>query len=302
LEAFCQIPSDNPQREDPDTITLAPGLDVIDFYVTSEKSEVWKNDAPFECLVPRALQGWEFYTLLHPKPEGSFPVVINPDSTDRPKIELLFGRPPGAQQCPSMLFIIVPAGQQYQIPQTLAAAAHQGPSGRQMMSRRARGGEGTTPFFYEKACGNLDDKGQSLRPRLLALCPNTVYDETAVLPDGASWGLFVGPRHRRLLLLNKSSGRIDVHMLMLFSIDAVFRRGGALVEATSRLYEPFGTAEQAKALFPDFDPLKAHCGLTNALIADHVSSSTDGRDDYRPYWACGRTRSLSRTVRTTCAS
>lgn len=138
-----------------------------------------------------------------------------------------------------------------------------------------------TPYSYEKGCGNLDEKGQSLRPRLLALCPNRIYDDAAVLPDGASWGLFVGPRHRRLLLLNKTCGRIDVHLLMLFSMDAVFQRGRSLIDATARLYEPFGTSEQAVALFSDFDPLKAHCGLTNAVIADHVDASLDGRDDYR---------------------
>jgi hypothetical protein len=83
------------------------------------------------------------------------------------------------------------------------------------------------------------------------------------------------------MLLNKSSGRIDVHLLMLFSIDAVFQRGKALIDATARMYEPFGSIEQAAALFANFDPLKAHCGLTNAVIADHVDNSLDGRDDYR---------------------
>lgn len=235
-----------------------------------------------ECLVPQALQGWEFYTLLHPKPEGSKPVLLNPDSSG-PKIDVLFGRPPGAQQCPSMLFILVPVGQQYNTPSSSGSAPRQGmaPS-RQLPPGRARGAApAKTPYSYEKATGNLDEKGQSIRPRLLALCPSHVYDEQAVLPDGANWGLFVGPRHRRMLLLNKTSGRIDVHLLMLFSMDAVFQRGRALIEATARLYEPFGTAEQAAALFADFDPLKAHCGLTNAVIADHVDASVDGRDDYR---------------------
>jgi len=47
------------------------------------------------------------------------------------------------------------------------------------------------------------------------------------------------------------------------------------------LFEVFGTSELVPALFEDFDPLKAHCGFTNAIIADHVNGSLDGRDDYR---------------------
>lgn len=277
LEAFCQIPSDNPERDGPETITLAPGLDVVDFYGSSAKTEVWKNDACFSCLVPDCLQGWEFFTLLHPKPDGSVPVIMNPDSSGE-GIELLFGRPPGALQCPSMLFIVVPAGQQYQVSQ---AAPHQATL-RQRPPGRARGKSAATPSSYEKANGNLDAKGQSIAPRLLALCPTTIYEDAAVLPEGSGWGLFVGPRHRRLLLLNKTKGRIDVHMLMLFSMDACFHRGRALINATSRLYRPFGTEEQVVALFSsDYDPLKAHCGLTNAVIADHINSNVDGRGDYQ---------------------
>jgi len=276
LEAFCQIPSDNPHRDDPVTITLAPGIDIVDLYSTSEKTDVWINDGFFECLVPSALQGWEFFTVLHPKPDGAAPVLLNPGSGG-PGIELLFGRPPGSLQCPSILFIVVPAGQQYQ---REGAAPHQA-SIRHKPPGRARGKPGKTPSSYEKACGNLDGKGQSICPRLLALCPSAIYDEATVLPDGAGWGLFVGPRHRRLLLLNKTKGRIDVHLIMLFSIDAVFQRCRALIDATARLYKPFGTQEQAIALFSDFDPLKAHCGLTNAVIADHINASLDGRDDFR---------------------
>jgi len=275
LEAFCQIPSDNPHREDPDTVTLAPGVDVINFYDSTDKTEVWRDFESFECLVPQALQGWEFFTLLRPKPEGTEPMALNPDSSG-PRIDLLFGRPPGAQQCPSMLFIIVPAGQQYQPP-----AGAGGKPGRQMLSVRSNKAAANTPYSYEKACGNLDAKGQSLRPRLLALCPVHIYDESSVLPDGASWGLFVGPRHRRLLMLNKTCGRIDVHLMMLFSMDAVFQRCQAMIEGTARLYEPFGTAEQATALFADIDPMKVSCGFTNAVVADHVDASLDGRDDYR---------------------
>lgn len=275
LEAFCQIPADHAQSQDPHTVTIAPGLDVIDFYGSTEKSEVWLNGACFDCLVPRTLQGWEFYTVLHPEPEGCVPVVMNPDSSG-PKIDLLFGRPPGALQCPSLLFVIVPVGQQYRGPQQSRAPTRQAPPGPRGHIQTNR-----NPHSYEKACGNLDADSRSLRPRLLALCPSQIYDESAVLPDGSSWGLFVGPRHRRLLLLNRTKGRMDVHLLMLFSMDAVFHGCLSLIESTARLYEPFGTAEQAMALFSEIDPMKVHCGLTNAVIADHVVASVDGRDDFR---------------------
>jgi len=64
-------------------------------------------------------------------------------------------------------------------------------------------------------------------------------------------------------------------------MDAVFHGCRSLIESTARLYEPFGTAEQAMALFSELDPMKVHCGLTNAIIADHVLASVDGRDDFR---------------------
>lgn len=277
LESFCQVPSDNPHREGAPTVTLAPGLEVFDFYASSEKTEVWKDNASLhDVLVPHTLVGWEFYTLLYPRPDGSAPVTINPDSSG-PGIELLFGRPPGAQQCPSVLFIIVPEGQQYQVP--TPSGQHQGRP--HPKSGRARGAASKTPYSCEKAADNLDAKGVSLHKRLLALCPAGLYDETAVLPDGSGWGLFIGPRHRLLVLLNRKRGRIDVQLAMLFSIDAVFQQGQSLIDGTARLFASFGTAEAAAALFKDFDPLKAHCGFTNAVIADHINASIDGRDDYR---------------------
>merc|ERR1719498_1555333 len=181
-----------------------------------------------------------------------------------------------------MLFIIIPAGQQYHSP---AASMGASPARETIVRERPPGPRRdqlvNTPYSYEKASGNLNESGQTIFPRLLALCPTTIYDEQTVLPEGGNWGLFVGPRNRRLLLLNRTKGRIDVHMIMLFSMDAVFRQSSALINATARLFQPFGTEEDARALFADFDPLKVHCGLTNALIPEHINPNLDGRDDFR---------------------
>jgi len=292
LEALCDIPAEEDSTPLTPTVQLLPGIEVFDLFEDSELSTVWKDGEICQCLVPQSVLGWEFFSLLWPQPDGAAPVRLNAD------VEVLFGRPPGLARCPSLLFAYVPAGRAYEGPGDLLAtqpghSPHQGrslPLGRAGRSRRG-GGAMRSAHASEKASHNLDHEGRSCAARLTVLSPTAVYKDANALPEvsdafSSSWGLFIGPRSRSLVLLSRQRGRIDLHLAMLFSVDAAFRQGGDLIAATARLYAPFGTEEQAAALLGGLDPSKVHCGVTNALVADHVDASTDGRGDYREYLGC----------------
>lgn len=145
----------------------------------------------------------------------------------------------------------------------------------------------TLAMSHERGTENLDRSGKSIMPRLVVLCPRQVFDDPQTLPDAKSWGLFIGPRSRNLVLLNRQN-RVDLNQVMLFSVDATFRKGKDLLSATARNFRAFGAESQVEQMFSesDFDPLKVHCGMTNAVVADYVDVGRDGRDDYRRFLGC----------------
>jgi hypothetical protein len=107
----------------------------------------------------------------------------------------------------------------------------------------------------------------------------------AAVPDQQSWGLYIGPNSRALVLLHKHRGRIDLHLATLLALDGAFRQSQELINTTARLFEPFGSQNRVPGLFgTDFEPLKVHSGLTNAVVAEYRNVSTDGREDYRRYF------------------
>mmetsp|Transcript_7446 Transcript_7446/g.15469 ORF Transcript_7446/g.15469 Transcript_7446/m.15469 type:complete len:492 (-) Transcript_7446:108-1583(-) len=274
FEALCGQPHDlrGFAKARQSTVELLPGVDILNLYRLSEQSDIWKDGEVTPCLVPRQLIGWEFYSLLWPQPDGASPLRLSAT------VSLLVGRRPGAPACPSLLFAHVQAGHLY------AGSAGMGPMDRGgAPSQRKDGpeGRGRLAQTFERLSGNLDFAHRTIMPRMAVLCPSAIYKDAAVLPDEQNWGLFIGPRSRTLVLLNRHRGRIDLHLAALLGLDAAFNFGADLISATSRLFKPFGSQDQVPALFgPHFDPLKIHSGLTNAIMADHVREQKDGREDY----------------------
>jgi len=292
-EAFCQVQEkSDSSKTSASLVQMLPGLDVLDLYDTSEETQLWKDGKTCACIVPKSVVGWEFYTLLWPQPNGAAPLRLGSS------IELMIGRPPGSTTCPSLIFAYVPAGQAYvnistsgNSPRSPMAVKNRAGSAAVMQQRvlksalRTPSGAGdlglrATAMHRERIAGNLDFNSKTVAARVVALCPAATYHNANVLPDASHWGLFVGPRNRTLMLLNRHSGRIDLHLAVLFTLDAVFHGSKGLIDAFARLFEPLGTQNQLPALFANFDPLKTHCGLTNAVQADHVSNKVDGREDY----------------------
>lgn len=247
-------------------VQLLPGVDALDLYANSVRAEIWKDGVIVPCFVPQSLIGWEFLSPLWPQPSGTAPLRLSA------AVELLIGRSAGCSVCPSLLFAFVPASHLHapiQTPNQVAGTPAQASS------------KSATIQSCERLCGNLDANCRTLVARLLVLCPATVYKDTVELPDEQNWGLFIGPRSRTLVLLNRCRGRIDLNLASLLAMDSVFRSGQNLIDATARLFEPFGSKAQVPALFgASFDPLKVHSGFTNATVAEHLSETLDGREDY----------------------
>jgi len=244
------------------TLQLLPGVDVLDLYGGSFKAELWKDGQAVPCWVPKALLGWEFYSLLWPRPGGTQQLRLTLT------VDLMIGRPPRGKVCPSLVFAYVPANH---FPSNVPAT--QPKKGTDQGSR--------SPLICERWSGNVDGSGKTLLARLVVLCPSVVYGDTAKLPDDRNWGLFIGPRSRSLVLLNKQLGRIDLNLATLLTIDAVFGLGQHFIDTIAHLFEPFGCGSQVpKLLAGKFDPMKVHSGLTNALVVDHVNVCLDGREDY----------------------
>jgi len=264
LGGLCHIPADpNEAKIHVPTVQLLPGVEVLDLYADSLKSEIWKDGETLTCLVPRRVIGWEFYSLLRPAPDGTTQLRLNPT------IELLLGRPPGAQHCPSLLFGYVPAGHIFPgAPPSHITTKHL---------------EHHAPLaqIREKMVGNLNVECRTYASRIVVLVPMLMFKDNHKLPDTTSWGLFIGPRSRTLMLVNRHRGRIDLHLNTLCALDSSFRLGDNLIEATSRLFEPFGSKDKVRELFQNMDPMKIHSGLISALVPDHVQVTTDGREDYR---------------------
>jgi len=291
LEAFCHIPADQEDTTPPQTTVLLPGVDVLDLYKDSEKTEIWKNSTTIECLAPKILSGWEFYSMLTTQPEGSSDLKLTGN------VELLIGRPPGALHVPSLLFALVPEGVVYGDDGTPRSGTNpvKHSSSSQSLQTSSRGPPGaranrrssTVAMTQERATYNLNSAGQSIMPRLVVLCPKYVYGDANALPDESSWGLFVGPRSRGLVLLNRAA-RIDLNQAMLFSTDAIFRKGKEFLSATARNFKAFGSEKQVAEMFSEnaYDPTKVHCGLSNALVPDHLDVSRDGREDFRRFLGC----------------
>jgi len=272
----------------PATVPLLPGIEVLDLYRDSELSEIWKDGQTCRCLVPRAMVGWEFFSLLWPQPGGTSPLKLSPT------IELLGGRPPKGSVCPSVLFALVPqhylyptASPLHSTPQPMAQSKAQQLQSRTLGTGMALppGVAAHTPEGFERISDNLDGSLRTKSARLLVLCPCAVYEEASQMPADQNWGLFIGPRSRSLVLLNKHRGRIDLHLATLLAIDAVYRMCEGLIAAVARLFSPFGSQDHVPALFgPRLDPLKIHSGLTNAAVADHINVGMDGRNDYQRYF------------------
>lgn len=255
LDVLCRVPVDKGHgKAVSPTVPVLDGIDALDLYKSTMSGEIWKNGAVSNCLAPLQVVGWEFYSLLWTQPEGTVPLSLGDDG-----IELLLGRPPGGRVCPSLLFAFIPNGRE---PYTKGCARTQ------------------SAQTFEMEANNLDSKGRTIANRLLVLLPNGIFKGSAALPDDPHWGLFIGPRSRSLVLLNKQRGAIDLNLATLLTLDAVFWRGQAIVQATARLFDVFGTAKLVPALFGDLDPLKIHSAFTNAVIADHLSVTRDGRQDY----------------------
>jgi hypothetical protein len=236
------------------TVPISPGVDALNFYAASVAMEIWKNGNVVRCLAPRKLVGWEFYSLLWAQPDGTAPLSLG-DS-----IEFLVGRPPGGQVSPSLLFAFIPRGH--------AAYAKADAHGR------------ASSQTLEKDARNLDQRGNTRDARLVVLAPVGIYKDTASLPDDPLWGLYIGPRSKSLVLLNKQRGAVDLNLATLLTLDAVFWQGRHLIQAVSRLFDAFGTRDHVPALFGDVDPLKIHSAFTSATHAQHQSTTKDGRKDY----------------------
>mmetsp|Transcript_928 Transcript_928/g.2274 ORF Transcript_928/g.2274 Transcript_928/m.2274 type:complete len:509 (-) Transcript_928:21-1547(-) len=274
FDVLCRVPVDKGHGMSVSpSVALLPGVDALDFYATSEHAEIWKNGATTVCLMPQEVIGWEFYSLLWTQPDGTVPLRLGES------VELLIGRRPGEPLCPSILFAYVPKGHAYPQPGHSAAST---PGARQRAQPLApsQGGATRSAYKSERQSYNLDEHGHTRLARLVVLSPQSVYNNAALLPDDPNWGLFIGPRSRSLVLLNKQRGRIDLNLATLLSVDAAFLQCRALIEATSRLFEPFGSRERVPDLFGDMHPLNVHSGLTNAIVPDHMNVSSDGRADY----------------------
>eukprot|EP00928_Gymnodinium_smaydae_P005336 TRINITY_DN11820_c0_g1_i1.p1 TRINITY_DN11820_c0_g1~~TRINITY_DN11820_c0_g1_i1.p1 ORF type:complete len:505 (-),score=90.45 TRINITY_DN11820_c0_g1_i1:224-1738(-) len=301
FDAFCRVPVDKGHgRAVSPTVYVLKGIEALDLYSTSSTSEIWKNGAVAPCIVPDKVRGWEFYSLLWTKPDGTSPLSLG-DS-----VELLIGRPPGAAACPSLLFAFVPRGTSYleeginrgpdsgnhpyRSPAVAAASlpppppaalqAAQANALQNGAAARPAGKPPKTAYEAEHEVRNLDSRGCTILARLLVLAPIATFKDQSSLPDDPHWGLYIGPRSRSLVLLNKQRGRIDLNLATILALDGVFWHGATLVKATSRLFNVFGTSHKVPELFSDMDPLKLHSAFTSATHADHVSVTLDGRKDY----------------------
>jgi len=284
FDDFCRSPwHKSTVANGPPLVQLLPGVDVLDLYSNSDMAEVWKDGRTLACLVPRAVVGWEFYSLLWPEPNGTSPLRLSSD------IEILIAREPKGGIIPSLLFAFVPSNHYYDAGGT-AAPGNEDPKSAHSRSAIAKGNRqnmlmGRGAMKYEKASGNLNTAFRSVTARVLVLCPSTVYRDSASLPADQNWGLFIGPRNRSLVLLNKHRGRIDLHLATLLGLDAHFRMCEGFIAAMARLFAPFGTQDAVPALFGwPLDPLRIHSGLTNSTVADHVSVQMDGREDYQRHF------------------
>lgn len=287
LESFCTIPSGAQHIGSRRAyVTLLPGIEVLDLFATSERGEIWKDGSAIPCLAPRDIKGWEFYGLLYPQPEGASTLRLNGT------IELLVGRAAGKQVSPSILFAFVPAGYVHQgfnmdgtaVGRTRTKASRTSPPQGTQQAASNPAIRGRPVQLVERQCGNLDFGGRSTWARLVVLCPITVFRDATSMPDQVTWGLYVSPRSRTLILVNRERGRIDLQLAALFTVDMVFRRGSSLISAFSRLFDPLGTADAVPNCFRNLDPLEIHCGITNSLVVDHLNIEADGREDYRTYF------------------
>jgi len=293
VEGFCKNP-EVAQRGGPRTaansVQLLQGIDVVDLYECSTKSAIWKDGEVVTCYVPPEVAGWEFYSLLWPQPESTAPLKLDKD------IEMLVGRKPNSPVCTSMVFAYVPQHRVY-LPDsdTSSNAMDRRNATGTNAGQRRRANFGTTTSgpksryghrtarSCEEQCGNLDKSSRTTLGRLVVLFPYHVYKDAAGLPEEPYWGLFIGPRNHALVLLSKQRGRIDLHLAVLFALDAAFRYSAGLIAATSRLFQPFASQDSVASLFGSFEPLQAHCGLTNAVVADHADPEADGRVDYERF-------------------
>lgn len=273
LDAFCKGPFESGAASAPATLTLLPGVEALDLFRTSQIAGVWKDGRVVEAWVPRAVLGWEFYSLLWPQPTGTAPLKLAPG------VELLGGRPPRGGIFSTILFAFISEGHSHGYGPELDALEQQ------FGTARGAGGRPRTVHASDKQCNNLSKTGHTITSRILVLCPTAVYRSSNELPVEQNWGLFIAPRSRSLVLLSRHRGRIDLHLAACFAIDAVFRLCEGLVAGVARLFGPFGTQDNVPALFGEkLDPLKFHSGITNAIVADHVNIQLDGRDDYLCYF------------------
>lgn len=278
---------------------------MLDLYATSVRREIWKDGRALECLVPKSVIGWEFYTLLHPQPGGASALRLNG------AIALLAGRPPGKEVCPSIFFAYVPAGYVHVAPSGPAAFVSD-PPGSPAPTMRTRVGSpaasmrtttwsprisdacepSTAPpsalkrrdrtvLAAERQHGNLEFGSRAAHARLVVLCPTAVLSDVTLMPPEVMWGLYISPGSRHVFLASRDTGKIDLHLSCLLTYDSVFRRCGGLASAYGRLFDPLGTAHAVPNCFQDVDPLDIHCGITNGLVVDHRDIDLDGRDDYR---------------------
>jgi len=299
FDMLCRGPFDGGWVEHADRPAVAgllAGVDVLNHFGESELADVWKDGHLCRCWLPQAVVGWEFFCLLWPQADGTESLTLDDE------IQLLGGRPPGGAVSPSLLFAYVPAHRRHiepswapgsvQKPGSVPDAAHaqrgfeKGQQSRGVLHEPrggAPGGLARSVLQCEVACENVDPQGRTLAARLLAVCPCTIYRDSAQQPIEDHWGLFIGPRSRTLVLLNRHRGRVDLHLASLLAFEANFRLCEGLVSAVGRLFAPFGASPAAvSALFgPQLDPMRVHSGLTNAAVADHVTVERDGRDDYQ---------------------
>lgn len=280
---FCQNPVAAQrvvQRTAASSVQLLHGIDVVDLYEGSTKSAIWKDGEVVSCYVPAEVAGWEFYSLLWPQPECTAPLKLDKD------IEMLVGRPPSNPVCTSMVFAYVPAHRVY-LPDAKSTNKAVDPRRRANNGTTAMGPKARlthrTARSIEEQHGNLDKSSRTIVGRLVVLLPYHIYKDAAGLPEEPYWGLFIGPRNHALVLLSKQRGRIDLHLAVLFALDAAFRYSAGLISATSRLFQPFASQDSVASLFGKFEPLQAHCGLTNAVVADHADPEADGRRDYERF-------------------